>query len=158
MSTLTEIANKLIEETNCDTSQAIRALEQTGGDYDKALIIILKSQQSKSQDNQESQKQEEYKVNSKDLIDVIKQLIKEGNVSKITIKKDNETLVNIPVNAIAVTMVLAPFISIIAAVAAIATDCTVQVQRKGNVVVDVNESLKKTSNKLEKVINNLFNS
>lgn len=152
MSTLTEIANKLIETTNCSTDEAIRALEESGGNYEKALEIV-KSNQKKSRNEN---KKEEYKVKGKDILEIIKKLITEGNVAKITIKRDNETILNIPVNAAAIGIVLLPFMSMLAGVAAIATDCTIEVQRKGNVVVDVNDKLKKAGSKVEDVINDLL--
>lgn len=152
MSTLTEIANRLIETTNCSTDEAISALEESGGNYEKALEIVKSNQKKSSNEN----KKEEYKVKGKDILELIKKLIKEGNVAKITIKKDNEIILNIPVNAVAVGIVLLPFISMIAGVAAIATDCTIEVQRKGNVVVDVNDKLKKAGSKVENVINDLL--
>lgn len=167
MSNLTEIANKLIEATNCSTDEAIGALEQSGGDYVKAIKILVtndsanessnESTNTNSTDNSNSEQgKEEYVVKGKEIFETIKKLIKEGNITKISIKKDGETILNIPVNAAAVGIILLPFASIIAGIAAIAIDCTIEVQRKGNVVVNVNDKLKEAGSKVEKVVKDIL--
>lgn len=160
MSTLTELANKIIEETNCDPDEAIKALVESDGDYQKAVDILTAkkegSQADKADDSKQEQKEEEYKVKGKDILKLIKKLIREGNVAKITVKKEDEIIVNIPVNAMAVGLVLLPFASIIAATVALAVDCTIQVQRRGSVVVDVNDQLHKAGSKLEEFMSDAF--
>ena len=152
MSTLTEVANKLIEETNCSTDQAIHALEQSQGDYQKALELLnFYNNKSNSE-----QGKEEYSASGKDILDIIKKLIKEGNIAKISIKKDGETILNIPVNAAAVGIVLIPFAAMLGSIVALATDCTIEVQRKGNVVVNVNDKLKQAGSKVEKAFKDII--
>lgn len=77
-----------------------------------------------------SEKQEEFKVNGEDLMNKVKQLIREGNVRRIIIKnKDGKTLVELPVTIGVVGAVLAPFFAAVGTIAALATECTIVVVR-----------------------------
>ncbi|KGE71930.1 DUF4342 domain-containing protein [Spirochaeta lutea] len=77
---------------------------------------------------------EEFKFNGSELVERIKELIHQGNVRKITIKKENgEVLFEIPVTAgVAVGGALtlfAPVLAAIGAAAALLTHVRVEVQR-----------------------------
>ena len=74
---------------------------------------------------------EKIDVEGKDLLSKIKKLIKEGNVKKITVlNSDGESVLKIPVTAGLVVLVLAPFLTIIAALATYAVDYTLEIERK----------------------------
>jgi repressor of nif and glnA expression len=74
---------------------------------------------------------EEFSFSSDELVEKVKQLIHEGNVSRIIVKGEKgETLVDIPVTAGVVGIVLAPILAAVGVVAAIATKCTVVVERR----------------------------
>jgi uncharacterized membrane protein YvbJ len=74
---------------------------------------------------------EEYTVQSEDLVSKIKELIHEGNVSRIIVKDDtNKTLLEIPVWAGIVGTILAPWLAALGAIAALATKCTITVIRQ----------------------------
>jgi hypothetical protein len=78
-----------------------------------------------------TEKTEEVKVNGKDLLSKIKELIKEGNVKKLTIKDCNDkTLVRIPVNAGLLFLVLAPFTVILMSLATYLVDYTIVIEKK----------------------------
>ncbi len=74
---------------------------------------------------------EEFKVKGSELLSTIKKLIEEGNVNRIIVKdeKGNKYL-DIPVTVGIVGVVLAPFLSVIAAVAVFSATLTVEVIRK----------------------------
>jgi len=75
-------------------------------------------------------KEETFKVKGEDLIAKIKQLIKEGNVRRITIKdKQGKTLVVLPLTLGVVGAVLAPVLAAVGAIAALVTECTISVER-----------------------------
>lgn len=75
--------------------------------------------------------QEVFQVKGEDLLAKIKQLIKEGNVRKITIKnKQGKTLIVMPLTVGVVGAVLAPVLAAVGAIAALVTECTIQVERK----------------------------
>jgi len=75
-------------------------------------------------------KEETFKVKGEDLIAKIKQLIKEGNVRRITIKdKEGKILVVLPLTLGVVGAVLAPVLAAVGAIAALVTECTISVER-----------------------------
>jgi hypothetical protein len=73
---------------------------------------------------------EEFKVSGETLIKKVKELIKEGNVRKITIKdKNDKELMSFPLTFGVVGAVIAPVLAAIGAVAALIGDCTISVER-----------------------------
>jgi repressor of nif and glnA expression len=74
---------------------------------------------------------EEFSLSSDDLAEKIKQLVHEGNVTRIIVKGEKgETLVDIPVTVGVVGIVLAPVLAAVGVIAALVTRCTVVVERK----------------------------
>ena len=77
-----------------------------------------------------SKKEDTFKVKGEELLKKIKELIKEGNVRKITIKsKEGKTIVVIPLTLGVVGAVLAPVLAAVGAIAALVTECTITVER-----------------------------
>ncbi len=77
-------------------------------------------------------KEESFKVNGDELLKKIKELIKEGNVRKITIKdKSGKELVVFPLTVGVVGAVLAPVLAAVGAIAALVTECTISVEKEG---------------------------
>ena len=74
---------------------------------------------------------EEFTVRSEDLVGKIKELIHEGDVSRIIVKDENsKILLEIPVWAGIVGTILAPWLAALGAIAALATRCTITVIRQ----------------------------
>lgn len=75
--------------------------------------------------------QEEFKINGRDLVDKVKELIQEGNVRRIIIKdRDGKTLVELPVTVGVVGAIIAPVLAALGAIAALVTECTIVVERR----------------------------
>lgn len=75
-------------------------------------------------------KNETFQVKGEELIKKVKELIKEGNVRKITIlDKKGNTVLSVPMTAGVVGVVIAPVLAAIGAVAALITECTIKVER-----------------------------
>jgi hypothetical protein len=73
---------------------------------------------------------EEYRTRGEQLLSRVKELIREGNVRRIIIKNDRgTTLVEVPLTVGVVGAALAPALAAIGAIAALVTDCTIEVQR-----------------------------
>ena len=73
---------------------------------------------------------EEVQVLARDLVDKVKALIQEGNVNRIIIKDEKgHTFVEIPVTVAAVGAILAPVLSAVGALAALAARFTIVVER-----------------------------
>src|SRR5699024_10620231 len=79
---------------------------------------------------------EEFTVSGSELLERVKELIREGNVRRVFIKKsDGETLFEIPLTAgvaiTALTAAVAPALVAVGAVAALLTQVTLGVERRG---------------------------
>lgn len=75
-------------------------------------------------------KREEYKVSGEDLMDKIKAIIREGNARKVTIKdKDDKEIFSFPLTFGVIGIALAPIFAAVATITALATECTIVVER-----------------------------
>ena len=78
----------------------------------------------------ESPKTEEHVVEGTNLMDKLKDLIHEGNVTRVVIKnKDGRVLLDMPMTAGAVGVVLLPFWAGVAAIVGLAKEFTLSVER-----------------------------
>jgi len=81
--------------------------------------------------NIQPEKQEEFSVSSDDLVTKVKELIHEGNVRRIIVKDEaGKILLEIPVTVSLIGALLAPWLAALGAIAAIATRCTIVVERR----------------------------
>ena len=75
--------------------------------------------------------EEEFKVNGKELLQKVKDIIAAGNARRIIIKNEKEeTLVEIPLTIGAIGAVLAPVFAAIGAIAVLVAKCTIVVVKK----------------------------
>jgi hypothetical protein len=74
---------------------------------------------------------ERYRVRGDDLLGKVKQIVREGNVRKITIRKeDDEILLSFPLTAGVLGAALLPMWAAIGAVAALVGNCSIDVERR----------------------------
>ncbi len=74
---------------------------------------------------------EEYSVSADDLVAKVKQLIHEGNVTRIIVKnEEGKTLLEIPATVGVIGAILAPWMAALGVIAAIATKCKIIVERR----------------------------
>ncbi|MDP8226616.1 MAG: DUF4342 domain-containing protein [Candidatus Celaenobacter polaris] len=79
----------------------------------------------------DKKKMDEFKVKGEELLKKVKEIIHEGNIRKIIIKNDSgKTYIEIPVTIGVVGLVLAPVWAAIGALAALASQFTIQVIKK----------------------------
>lgn len=78
---------------------------------------------------------EAIQVKGGELIDRVKTLIHEGNVRRVVIKQGEETIVEFPLTLGVVGAVLVPMLAAAGAIAALVTDCTIEVEREASVAV-----------------------
>jgi hypothetical protein len=65
------------------------------------------------------------------LLDRTRKLIEEGNVRRVVVKQEGRTIAEFPLTIGVVGAVLAPVLAAIGAIVAVATDCTIEVERVG---------------------------
>ena len=74
---------------------------------------------------------EEFSVSADNLVKRVKELIHEGNVRRIIIKdEEGKILLDMPVTVGVVGVILAPWLAALGAIAALATRCTIAVERR----------------------------
>ena len=74
---------------------------------------------------------QEYSVSSSNLIDRIRELLHEGNVTRIIVMDDKgKRLLEIPATVGVVGVVLAPWLMALGVIAALVTNCRIVVERR----------------------------
>jgi hypothetical protein len=75
-------------------------------------------------------RKERYRIAGEKLLSKVKELIREGNVRRITIKNDEDkTLIEIPLTFGVVGAAIFPVWAAVGAIAALVTDCSIEVER-----------------------------
>ena len=72
---------------------------------------------------------EEIKVNGKNLVSEVERLLKESEVQRLRIRQGERVLLDIPVAWAAIGALLAPPIAAVGAIAAVVSDCIIEVTR-----------------------------
>jgi hypothetical protein len=74
---------------------------------------------------------EEFKIEGKDLVKKVKELIHEGNIRRIIIKnEEDKVIVELPLTYGAVGALIAPVLAVVGTLAALLTKCTIVVEKK----------------------------
>ena len=73
---------------------------------------------------------ESFKVKGEDLLKRVKAIIHEGNVRRIVVKQGSRTVAEFPITFGVVGAVAAPTLAALGAVAALLSDCTIEVERE----------------------------
>lgn len=110
------------ERTGVSYREAKEALEKSGGNVVEALIEMEGKKQG-------SGWTEEFSVRSGEVVDRVKELIREGNVTKIRVKQEDKVLVEIPVTLGAISAVFLPQLAALGVLVAVFKRCTIEVVR-----------------------------
>ncbi|KKP59780.1 MAG: hypothetical protein UR52_C0002G0008 [Candidatus Gottesmanbacteria bacterium GW2011_GWA1_34_13] len=80
---------------------------------------------------EKTKRQETFRVTGESLLAKVKELIKEGNVRRITIKdKKEKTIVEFPLTFGVVGAMILPTLAAVGAIAALITECSITVERE----------------------------
>ena len=80
---------------------------------------------------------ETIKVEGGQLIEQIKRLVHEGNVRRIIVKQGERTVAEFPLTIGVIGVVLAPVLAAVGALAALLSDCTIEVEREDDTPVGI---------------------
>ena len=76
---------------------------------------------------------EKYTINGAQLVEKVKQLIREGNIRRVRLLHEGRTVLEIPLTigapAAALTIMMAPVLAALGAFAALVTECTIEVEK-----------------------------
>jgi hypothetical protein len=114
-----EKVEQIRARTGLSYREAKALLEAANGDVLEALSRF-----------EETHQRSEFRVKSSELVTKVKELIHEGNVTNIRIKSQEKVLLDIPLTAGVIAALLAPQITILAALASLFSQFQVEVQRK----------------------------
>jgi hypothetical protein len=79
----------------------------------------------------EKSNHESFKVSGDEILSKVKEIIKEGNARKIIIKNDkDEIIMEFPLTIGAIGVVLAPIFAAVGTIAALASNCTIVVEKR----------------------------
>lgn len=75
---------------------------------------------------------ETFKVKGDDLVKFVKKIIHEGNVRRVVVRQGSRTVVEFPVTVGVVGALAAPVLAALGAVAALLSECTIEVEREAD--------------------------
>ena len=119
------------DRTGVSYKEAKDALEAAEGSVVDAIIAI-----EETVDETPAKKVNEA---ANETVDKIKEVVKKGNISKITIKKDDEILLNLPLNAGIVGALVAPWGVIAGVIAAFGFKCQIELLKDDGTIVDITQ-------------------
>lgn len=122
------------DRTGVTYAEAKAALEENDGSVVDAIIAIEETINS-------GEKSRGFGKKGEALFARIKEIVKKGNVSKIQVKKDGEIVLNVPVNAGLVGVVIAPIAAVVAVVAAFGFKCTIEIIKDDGTIIDVSDAV-----------------
>lgn len=147
-----EMVDKVKERSNVSYQEAKEALEFSNGDVLDAIIYL------ENKNNKENNYTLEENNNCKKTETVeefktwLKDLIEKGNVSRIKIKKDEDVIVDVPVNAgiaaVIIGLVMPPILAALV-IAAVATKITIEITMTDGKVVVVNKYISKATEEVK---------
>ncbi len=73
---------------------------------------------------------ETFSIDGDQLLQRVKELIHEGNVRHIRIKQDGHTILELPLTVGVIGVVLMPMLAAVGALAALVSNCTIEVERR----------------------------
>jgi hypothetical protein len=128
------------DRTGVTYREAKEALEAADGSVVDAIINIEETMETSDSKTMGSK--------GAAIVDSIKELVKKGNVSRIVVKKaDGDAVVNIPVNAGLVGLVIAPWGMLAGAIAAFGFKCIIEVVKTDGTIIDVSDRATEAVNK-----------
>lgn len=122
------------DRTGVTYAEAKQALEEADGSVVDAIIAIEETINA-------GQRVKGFGKKGEALFESIKELINKGNVSKVQVKKDGELILNVPVNAGIVGVMIAPLASVVGVVAAFGFKCTIEVIKTDGTIIDVSDAV-----------------
>lgn len=129
-----EKIDTVVARTSATFKEAKEALEKTDGNVVEAIILIEDNQTSWT-DNM-SDKGER-------MVDKVKEILRKGNATKITVKKDGEIIMNIPVNAAALGTIISAPLALVGVGTALLSRCNIEIQKEDGEVININNLMEK---------------
>lgn len=127
------------DRTGVSYREAKEALERNSGNVVEAIIYIEDSVNGIDFNNNYAE--------GKDVISKLKEIVAKGNATKILVKKDDNVVLNIPVNAGIIGSVVAPWGMIAGLVAAFGFRCSIEVVKDDGKSINITDKADKIYDK-----------
>ena len=119
------------DRTGVTYKEAKDALEAANGNVVDAIIAI--------EDTVDEKATKKIGAQGEELIAKMKEAVKKGNVSRILVKKEDEVLINIPLNVGLLGTVVAPWGMIAGVVAAFGFKCKIELTKDDGSIIDLSQ-------------------
>jgi gas vesicle protein len=119
------------DRTGVSYKEAKEALEATDGNVVDAIIAIEETINLTTKAKVSDQ--------AKTVVEKIKEAVAKGNVVRIRVKKGDDVILNLPVNAGVIGTVLAPWAAIIGVITAFGMKCVIELVKTDGSIVDISE-------------------
>ncbi|HCS10690.1 MAG TPA: hypothetical protein DIV40_04455 [Clostridiales bacterium] len=123
--------DEILKRTNTDYGTAKEALEAANGDVLEAIILIENQQKGRISGS----------FRGEQIMAQLKDILAKGNATKLTIKKDNDVIINIPITAGLVSAVVAPFLSAAGITVALLAKCSVEITQTDGKIIDLGQKV-----------------
>ncbi|MGI6082520.1 MAG: DUF4342 domain-containing protein [Limnochordia bacterium] len=110
------------ERTGLSYAEAASLLDEAQGDVLQALILYEQRSGERSQWGS-------FETKGRELVEKVKELVKKGNVTRIRIKRDGQTVAELPVTAGVVGAVISPHLALLGSAVCLLGRCTVELER-----------------------------
>ena len=125
-----EKIDSIVARTNVTYREAKEALEKCNGDVVDAIIYLETKKADWKGDLSDI---------SHEMVEKVKEILKKGNVTKITVKKDGEIIMNIPVTVAAVGAIISVPLALIGLGGALLSKCTIEILKEDGEVININQ-------------------
>ncbi|WP_432664601.1 DUF4342 domain-containing protein [Wukongibacter baidiensis] len=128
-----EQVDEVRERTGVSYQEAKEALEEADGDVLEAIIYL------EAKEKNDDHVRNNFSDMGNDVVEKLKELVRMGNVTRIYLRKDGETVMNIPITAGAFGALFFPPATIAGIVAALATGCRLEIVKDDGEVIDIQD-------------------
>jgi len=142
MSVTLEKVDEVRNRTGASYSEAKEALEFTGGDVLEAIVYI---EQMRQEPPKKDSFADDLSDRGSEIIEMLKDLVKKGQVTRILLQKDGNTVLDIPIVAGAVGALIFTGATAVGILAALATGCELMIVKDNDDVIDIREILEDTA-------------
>lgn len=127
-----EQIDEVINRTGATYHQAKEALQFSDGDVVEAIIYLETMKKDRGSSDRPY-------FNGEEIIGLLKDMIKKGNVTRITLEKNNKVVVDIPILAGALGALMFTTASVASILAALVAGCDLKIIKDDGEIIDVKE-------------------
>ena len=119
------------DRTGVSYREAKEALERTDGNVVDAIILI--------EEDIDVAPRNAAETTASKVVEEIKELVKKGNVTRVVVRKDKETVLNLPVNVGILGVVFVPWAALLSTIAALGLRCNISIVKTDGEEVNIVE-------------------